>query len=345
MSRPSAQHTRDAEVLAAPGIDPLGDSVIQGNQTRALLLATDDHARISSAERGMAAFLEAQILDKDIQQKELRSILAEDQSGENETLKRLKDMQRQASSAAQRLSAVSYDRLRDLHASGLMLSDIAIDLDVNFNDLLAFMRQHPDSERHAVEDAESCADAQTALLLHDIENEKKPTATKVDLLKIRSNVQIEMNKRLSGKWAQRKDDDRPSHVTNQSQFNVFLNSGGKQVKYNPHADSVLEHDPSVKRKTVNYGEQGPLEPQVVSTEQPDTDQMPVAMDSAQQVRTAFSDQGVSLSFGTGQTRSAPPMPPGRNTAQRRLVEDYPEELLDHSHEKVSPPTTASVPRK
>lgn len=315
----------------------MASSVLQTTQSRALLLAGDDHGRITSAQRGVAAFLEAQLLDETTRQKELRSILSENIDGKNKTLSRLKEMQRQSFAAAQRLSAVTYDRIRDLHASGFMLSDIAKDLDVNYNDLLAFMRQYPNSERHAVEDAESCADAQTAELLHHIEDQKKPTTAEVDLLKIRANVQIEMNKRLSGKWAQRKEDDRATHVTNQSQFNVYLNSGGKQTKYNPQDDRIIDGDtPGIRRKVAYHGAETLVPEEIANAV--DTSQMPVPMDSHQQVQTAFSELGVSLSFGTrSQHQTAP-----RAGSRLAKAQDYPEELLDQYHSKVSPPTTHKV---
>ena len=328
MKPKNALQRRDAEVLAEPGADPLGDSVLQPTQTQALLLATDDHSRISSAERGMAAFLEAQLLDKSTQHKELNAMLAQLPGEKNETLERLKTMQRQAAHSTQVLSTVGYDRLRDLHAGGLLLSDIAADLNVNFNDLLAFMRQFPNAEQHAIDDAESCADAQTAQLLHDIESKKKPDTATVDMMKIRANVQLEMNKRLSGKWAQKKEEDRGPSIHNQSQFNVYLNAGGKQVQYDPQAGVVGE---STIHEKVAFRGPAPesLEPEVVSNE-PDASYLPPSLDTAADVESAFSEQGVSLRFGPAQPVRRPrePAPPS----------DYPKELVDTNHERVSPPT-------
>lgn len=332
MTQRNALARRDAEVLSPPGVDPLGDTVIQHTQSQALLLADDDHTQLSAADRGLAAFLEAQLLDRKTQQKELQLMLQEDNTGENETLKRLRAMQCQAATAAQRLSTVGYDRLRDLHAGGMLLSDIARDLFVNFNDLLAFMRQFPNAEQHAVEDAESCADAQTAQLLHDIENQKKPNQSTVDLMKIRSNVQLEMNKRLSGKWAQRKEDDRATTINNQSQFNVYLNAGGKQVPYDPQAPTKV-----IEKAAYHGAPPESHEPEVVSSE-PDRAAMPPEMNNAQQVHAAFSDQGVSLTIGNPR----PSVPAASAPRPRRSLNGYPAEMVDEAHDKVTPPTVHPI---
>lgn len=131
-----------------------------------------------------------------------RSPLASTRTGE--ALRAILD---NADRAVDILSLVGYNQLRHLRANGFAISRIAKDLGVNVNDLTAFMSQAPTASEDAMIDEEAYADTKANELLEILEEANPTSPFETDILKVRMNLLLEMNKRLSHKWAQRSEDD------------------------------------------------------------------------------------------------------------------------------------------
>lgn len=188
--------------------------------SKSLALAEVHERDITSAERGMAAYLQSTQLTQQNRDRALDQILIE---RDTETHRRLHKVVTQSANSMYILSVIGYDRLRQLHASGALYADIAEDLQVNINDLMAFMRQHPGAADDAKADAETCADSQTAALMREISNLQHPTDQQVNMIKVKSGLQVELNKRLSGRWALR-EDTIPQDGPKASEFNIHIHN-------------------------------------------------------------------------------------------------------------------------
>ena len=283
---PKNLHDAAVRRVMNEGRDEFEDGVSLAN---ALLLLTSDHDEVTAGERGRAAFLESRMLEPSQRRAELSDLLDAEEVENNPTLQSLRDMRDKAFQASSILAIVGYDRLRALHAEGALWADICVDLGVNLNDLFAFMRAHPDAELHAKEDDEACADAMTARLLNDLKGRQRPSAAQVDLLKITANVQMEMNKRLSGRWAQRTESGKEAGGAAGSQFNVYIGSqsGTPMRQIQPNQSTVIDQQP-YPVQSLDAGD--PL------------DQAPEPTEPAD-VIAEVTREGVSMSFGAEHART------------------------------------------
>jgi len=108
--------------------------------------------------------------------------------------------------SVEKLAALGYERLRHLRNHGFTFSEISRDFGINIIDIIEFMRLSPTAVEDAIQDEEQCADTRTMKLDHYVRNE--PILNKNDVVRLQlvTNIQLEMNKRLSPKWAKGPED-------------------------------------------------------------------------------------------------------------------------------------------
>lgn len=163
------------------------------------------------------------------------------------TSRALQDIINAQENASHKLSTLGYQNVRHLRSRGLLMVEIARDLDINVNDLMAYMRLHPNSHEDALQDEETCADARTMQLDEWIESYSVMSKFDSEKLKLRTQIQLEMNKRLSAKWALRTDKDllasqQASHLSvvigNGNANEKPRTIGGKPYNENEHGPNV-----------------------------------------------------------------------------------------------------------
>ena len=153
------------------------------------------------------AFNHGALLDPSTRSAALTELTARSPLASTKTGEALRDILDNADRAVDILSLVGYNQLRHLRANGFGISRIAKDLGVNVNDLTAFMSQAPTASEDAMIDEEAYADTKATELLELLESANPSSPFETDILKIRMNLLLEMNKRLSHKWAQRSEED------------------------------------------------------------------------------------------------------------------------------------------
>lgn len=195
------------------------------------LLATVEHvdqalarsgvgaAQQNPRERGMAAYLRSVELRPNDRENAIAQL-----GLRNDSPAMRKLQQRVASSryAFETLSVIGYQYIRDLHAEGLLYPEIAEDFGIGLNDLLAFMRSHPDAPQDAKVDAAQCADTRIANILREMSTGVKTNRTEVDALKNRGMMELELAKRLSGAWAQHKEEVDAGDVAQATQLHLNI---------------------------------------------------------------------------------------------------------------------------
>jgi DNA-binding transcriptional MerR regulator len=153
------------------------------------------------------AFNHGALLDPSTRSIALEELTARSHLASTETGRALRNILDNADRAVDVLSLIGYQQLRHLRANGISLSRIAKDLGVNLNDLTAFMSQAPTASEDAMIDEEAYADTKASELLEELETVQPTSNLTTDVLKTRMTLLLEMNKRLSHKWAQRSDDE------------------------------------------------------------------------------------------------------------------------------------------
>lgn len=153
------------------------------------------------------AFNHGALLDPATRGTALTELTARSHVSDTPTGKALRQILDNADRAIDILSLVGYQQLRHLRANGIALSRIAKDLGINVNDLTAFMSQAPTAAEDAMIDEEAYADTKANELLEILEDAKPTSNLDTDVFKVRMNLLLEMNKRLSHKWAQRSDEE------------------------------------------------------------------------------------------------------------------------------------------
>lgn len=123
----------------------------------------------------------------------------------SETARALHQVETNSFEAIEKLSAIGYDRLRHIRANGLTFPEISRDMGINVNDIIEFMRLSPTAYEDAIQDEEACADARTMRLEEYVKNEPLLSRNDTVRLQLITNIQLEMNKRLSPKWAKGAD--------------------------------------------------------------------------------------------------------------------------------------------
>jgi len=187
------------------------------------------------------------------------------------TTSRLRQIVHNSDEAAIKLSLIGYENLRHLRASGMLFAEIAEDLQVNINDLIAYMRLSPTAHADALQDEETCADSRTLALDRHIDNFPLKSKFDSEKLRLKTQIQLEMNKRLSAKWALRTD--REALMANQgAHISIEIGTVDKDaaayVKPNPLP--ITAHTDDNDQVTVEI----PAGPQIIEGDYRDSAQLP-----------------------------------------------------------------------
>lgn len=119
----------------------------------------------------------------------------------SDTAKAIYQIESNAEYAVEKLAAIGYDRLCHMRSHGLTFPEISRDMGINVSDIIEFMRLSPTAYEDALQYEESCADARTMHLEEYVKNEPLLSRNDTVRLQLMTNIQLEMNKRLSPKWA------------------------------------------------------------------------------------------------------------------------------------------------
>lgn len=207
----------------------------------------------TSSQRGLAAYIRSHAYTEHQRQRSVAALL-ESKLARTPTGKMLAKVAMQSGRAEDILASVGYETLRTLHASGLLYPQIAADLGVNITDLMAFMRQHPTAAEDAKYDAELCADSLTHNLLENIDPTMPFDKSQVEILKIRATVQLELNKRLSGRWA--KHSDNPEMTPGQARsLEINISTNGHSAAEVNRDDPIDGEFTAVKESDTPLGPQ------------------------------------------------------------------------------------------
>lgn len=156
----------------------------------------------------------------------------------SETAKALFQVEANSYEAVEKLAAIGYDRLRHIRANGMTFPEISRDMGINVNDIIEFMRLSPTAYEDAIQDEEACADARTMKLEEYVKNEPLLSRNDTVRLQLMTSIQLEMNKRLSPKWAKGADlgQDNVLEGGAPATITMIINNDGK-------AETVIEASP------------------------------------------------------------------------------------------------------